>query len=220
MTFTRFQRLCAITAVLFGAHAIATAQSSAGEKPLSFEVDVRPVFKAYCFDCHGGGEKVEGNLDLRLKRFAAKGGDSGAAIVPGDAAGSLLLARMKAGEMPPGEKKVPGDKIALVERWLAAGAVTLRDEPEQLPPGIDITPEERAFWAFQPIKRNDPPQLPGVVGDEMQLAAQPQADLVRTPIDAFLLAKLREKNLRFAADADRLALIRRVAFDLTGLPPT
>ena len=101
MTLPRFQRLCAISAVLFGAQAIAQAQSPEAAKPLSFEVDVRPVFKAYCFDCHGGGEKVEGNLDLRLKRFAVKGGDSGAAIAPGNAAGSLLLQRMKSGEMPP-----------------------------------------------------------------------------------------------------------------------
>ena len=206
--------------MLLGAQTVAVAQAADGDKPLSFEVDARPVFKAYCFDCHGGGEKVEGNLDLRLKRFAVKGGDSGAAITPGNAAGSLLVERMKVGEMPPTEKKVPPEKIALVERWIAAGAATLREEPEQLPAGIDITPEERAFWAFQPIKRTDPPQISGVVADETQLAAQPQADIVRTPIDAFLLARLREKNLRFAADADRLALIRRVAFDLTGLPPT
>jgi hypothetical protein len=96
----------------------------------------------------------------------------------------------------------------------------LREEPEQLPPGIDITPEERGFWAFQPLRRVDPPQLPNVVDREALLAEQPQADIVRTPIDAFLLAKLREKNLRFATDAERRTLIRRVAFDLTGLPPT
>ena len=220
MTFTRFQRLCAISALLFGTQTVAKAESADAAQPPSFEVDARPVFKAYCFDCHGGGEKVEGNLDLRLKRFAAKGGDSGPAIVPSDAAGSLLLERMKSGEMPPTEKKVPPAQIALVERWIAAGAATLRDEPEQLPAGIDITPEERAFWAFQPIERVEPPQLADTVSDESQLANQPQADIVRTPIDAFLLATLREKKLRFAADADRLTLIRRVAFDLIGLPPT
>lgn len=196
------------------------AQQAAGAEQLSFELDARPVFKAYCFDCHGGSEKVEANLDLRLKRFALAGGDSGPAVVPGNSAASLLIERMKSGEMPPIGKKVPADKISLVERWVAAGAATLHEEPERLPPGIDITPEERAFWAFQPIRRVDPPQLPGTVGHEDGLAAQPAADIVRTPIDAFLLAKLREKNLRFSADAERLTLIRRVAFDVTGLPPT
>jgi hypothetical protein len=198
----------------------AAAQQLASAKPPSFEFDVRPVFKAYCFDCHGGGEKVEAHLDLRLKRFALVGGESGPAIVPGKPAASLLLERMKTGEMPPTEKKVPADKIALVERWIAAGAATLHDEPEHLPPGIDITPEERAFWAFQPIRRVEPPQLAGIVSHEGALAEQPAADIVRTPIDAFVLVKLREKKLRFSADAERLTLIRRVAFDLIGLPPT
>ncbi|HEX5443386.1 MAG TPA: DUF1549 and DUF1553 domain-containing protein, partial [Pirellulales bacterium] len=141
-------------------------------------------------------------------------------LTPGDADASLLLTRAKAGEMPPGEKKVPPEQLAAIERWIAAGAPTLRDEPEQLPQGIDITPEERAFWAFQPIRRAEPPPLADVVGDEAALAGQPGADILRTPIDAFVLAKLRENGLRFAADADRLTFIRRASFDLIGLPPT
>jgi hypothetical protein len=84
------------------------------EEPLSFERDVRPIFKAYCLDCHGGGEKLAGNLDLRLKRFLVTGGDSGTAIAAGNAAGSLMVERMKSGEMPPTEKKVPAEKIALL----------------------------------------------------------------------------------------------------------
>ena len=104
----------------------------------TFERDVRPILKTYCLDCHGGGEKLAGNLDLRLKRFAVKGGDTGPAIVPGNAAASLLIERMKSGEMP--------------------------------------------------------------------------------PIDAFVLAKLQARGLQFASEADHLTLIRRGAFDLTGLP--
>ncbi len=191
-----------------------------GAESLTFETEVRPILKAYCLDCHGGGEKLEGKLDLRLKRFAAKGGDSGPAFIPGDAAASHLVARMKSGEMPPLEKKVPADKIALIERWIAAGAATVREEPEQLPPGIDITPQERAFWSFQPIRRDDPPVLPRAVPLVANLAAEPNADVVRTPIDAFILAQLREKGQRFSPDADKLTLIRRVALDLTGLPPS
>ncbi|HEX7376296.1 MAG TPA: PSD1 and planctomycete cytochrome C domain-containing protein [Pirellulales bacterium] len=192
--------------------------ASAADAP-SFERDARPVFKAYCFECHGAAE-IKGGLDLRLRRFAVRGGDSGPAIVPGNTTDSLMLQRVKDGEMPPGGKRLPADQIAALERWIAAGAAVLRDEPETLPPGIDISPEERAYWAFQPIRRREPPQLAGVVQHASQLAAQPDADLVRSPIDAFVLARLREKGLRFAADADRLTFIRRATFDLIGLPPT
>jgi hypothetical protein len=180
---------------------------AAGAEGPIFERDVRPIFKAYCLDCHGGGEKLEGNLDLRLARFAAKGGDSGPAIAAGQAAESLLIQRLKSGEMPPTEKKVPPEQIAIIEQWIAAGAKAGREEPEQLPPGIDITPEERAYWFFQPLSQPDPP------------AAGP-SDRVRTPIDAFLLARLREKGLAFAPDADKRTLLLRAAIDLTGLPPT
>ncbi len=180
--------------------------SAEGGEIVTFEKDVRPVFKAYCLDCHGG-EKVEGHLDLRLKRFVEHGGDGGPALVAGRPDESLLIERLKAGEMPPGAKKVPPEQVALIERWIAAGAPTSRQEPEHLEPGIVITPEEREYWAFQPIRRPVPP------------ASGPD-DRVRTPIDALLLAKLRERGLGFAPDADRRTLIRRAAFDLTGLPPS
>src|SRR5207247_1406366 len=90
--------------LIFGAAALAwliagaIAPAGAAEPP-TFERDVRPILKTYCLDCHGGGEKLSGNLDLRLRRFAVKGGDTGAAIVPGNAAGSVMIERLKAGEM-------------------------------------------------------------------------------------------------------------------------
>lgn len=177
------------------------------EDELSFEENVRPVLKAYCFDCHDGSEKTAGELDLRLKRFAAKGGDSGPALIPLKPAESLMIVRMKTGEMPPGEKKVPAEQIELIERWIAAGAKTLGDEPEKLAPGIHITPLERAFWAFQPV------QAPST-GE-----SKPE-DRVRTPIDAFVLSRLRAKGLSFSPDADRRTMYMRAALDLTGLPPT
>ncbi|HEU5117222.1 MAG TPA: DUF1553 domain-containing protein [Isosphaeraceae bacterium] len=195
-------RICVAFTVVCGFARVAQA----ADLP-TFERDVRPIFKAYCLDCHGAGDKIEGELDLRLRRFAARGGISGPAIEPGDPEASYLVMRLKDGEMPPGEKKVPAEQIAAIERWIAQGAPTLRDEPESLPPGIDITPEERAFWAFQPIQRPEPPDF----GPE---------DRVRTPIDAFLLARLRERGLSFAPEADRITLIRRASVDLTGLPPS
>jgi hypothetical protein len=185
----------------------ASANSLAAEPP-TFERDVRPIFKEYCLDCHGAGDKPSGKLDLRLKRFVEKGGKSGPAIVAKDAAASLLLERLKAGEMPPSEKKVPAEKIAIIEKWIASGAATLRPEPETLPPGLGITEEERAYWFYQPLKRPEPP------------AVVSAADRVRTPIDAFVLAKLGARGFGFNPDADRATLIRRATFDLTGLPPT
>ena len=190
-------------ALLLGA---GSSSRAAEPGPLSFEKDVRPIFKAYCFDCHGG-EATKANLDLRLKRFAVTGGDGGPALVAGQPEESLLVERMKSGEMPPGEKKVPPEQIAVVERWIAAGALTLRDEPETLPKGFEITPEERAYWAFQPLSSPQPP------------AVTPE-DRARTAIDAFVVAKLREQGLAFNADADRRTLLRRAALDLTGLAPT
>src|SRR5579871_1905816 len=79
------------------------APAGAADAP-TFELDIRPILKTYCLDCHGSGEKLSGNLDLRLRRFAVKGGDTGAAIIPGNAAGSVMIERLKAGDMPPTEK--------------------------------------------------------------------------------------------------------------------
>ncbi len=173
----------------------------------TFEKDVRPVLKAYCLDCHGGGEKLASNLDLRLKRFALKGGDGGPAIVPGQGSASAIVERMRSGEMPPGEKKVPPELIDVVSRWIDGGAVVSRDEPESLPPGIDITPEERAYWAFQPLRR---PEIPASTPEER----------VRNEVDALVAARLREKKLAFNPDADKRTLLKRATLDLTGLAPT
>ncbi len=177
-------------------------------EPVTFEQHVRPILKTYCLDCHGAGEKMPGGLDLRLKRLALAGGKSGPSLVEKQPGKSLLIERMKAGEMPPVGKKVPADQIAVIEKWIEGGALTLRDEPATLPPGLGITADERAYWFYQPLKRPAVPEI-----------ANPKYP-VRNPIDAFVLAKLREKNLDFNPEADRVTLIRRATFDLTGLPPT
>jgi hypothetical protein len=193
--------VCAALLLASAAHAAAPPQR------LSFERDVRPVLKAYCLDCHGGGEKLKGGLDLRLRRFALKGGDAGPAVVPGDAKASRLVERMRSGEMPPAGKNVPPELIAVVERWVNSGAYVGRVEPEKLPPGIGLTEEERAYWFFQPLKRPPVPRVAAI-------------DRIRTPVDAFVLEKLEAKRLSFNPDADRLTLLRRATLDLTGLPPT
>lgn len=176
-------------------------------EPLTFEKDVRPIFRTHCFDCHGATEELSGQLDLRLVRFMQVGGDSGSVLTVGKPDESYLLDRIRAGEMPPGEVKMSAEELAVIERWIAEGAKTARPEPDSLPPGLGITPEERNFWSFRPIHRPDVPNFTA-------------ADRVATPIDAFLLAKLHEAGLSFSEDADRRTLIHRAYFDLVGLPPT
>ena len=136
------------------------------------------------------------------------GGESGTAIVPGNINESLLLERIRAGEMPPGETKLTSKEIDTLTQWIGGGAKTARPEPESIPPGLGITPEERAFWSFQPIRRPVDPD----VREEVR-------SRVRNSIDAFLLAPMPE-GLTFADDADRHTLILRTHFDLTGLPPS
>lgn len=172
----------------------------------TYEASVRPILKAYCFHCHGDGEKPKGSLDLRLRRLILDGGDSGPAIEPGSPENSLLYHRIEAGEMPPGEKKLAREQIETIGRWIRSGAKTVRPEPAGRGRQLDFTLEEREHWSFQPVRQ---PAVPRVR----------HTDLVRTPIDAFLLARLEANGLSFTVPADRVTLIRRAYFDLLGLPP-
>lgn len=188
--------------------ALATSAVAAKPTPSAgppvFETHIRPIFKAHCFHCHGEDGQVESGLDLRLVRLMAKGGESGPAVVAGDHAQSRLFKRIQSQEMPPGEKKLTDAETALIARWIDGGAKTLRPEPETIGAFSD---EEQNFWSFQPIRR---PPVPKV-----REAAQ-----VATPIDAFLLEKLQSHDLGFSPEAEPAVLIRRLYFDLIGLPPT
>lgn len=181
-------------------------RAETSEVPL-FERDVRPILKAYCLECHGGQAELEGGLDLRLQRFMLRGGMSGPAIVAADPDASLLVQRVRAGEMPPGEKKLPAHELSVLEKWIRAGAPTKGPEPDSLEPGIQITAEERAYWAFQPLVR---PPLP-LTGATPTLS---------TAVDAFVVARLSQKQLELSPLADRPTLARRLYFDLLGLPPS
>ncbi|PHR96486.1 MAG: hypothetical protein COA78_28745 [Blastopirellula sp.] len=174
---------------------------------LTFERDIRPIFKEHCFLCHGEGNEREGELDLRLKRFALEGGESGPALVPTNHQESLLFERIADNDMPPGKKKVTKKQLALIASWIDQGAKTAREEPAQIDDVPLFTLEEQNFWAFQPIHKTKPPLV------ENQ-------DRIRTPIDAFVLASLEKQGLRFSTEANKTTLIRRATFDLTGLPPT
>jgi mono/diheme cytochrome c family protein len=210
----------AILAVLAATPITAVADNAS--VALTYERDIRPIFRAHCFDCHGATDELKGGLDLRLVRFLKKGGESGPAITSGQPNESYLLERLRNGEMPPGEARVPVAEIEIIEKWIAAGAKTARPEPDSIGPGLGITEEERSFWSFQPIRRPD-------VAD---LASFPAASRVRTPIDALLLNSAMSDHAEsgtdkpatthhsFADDTDRRTLVIRAYFDLLGLPPS
>ena len=123
----------------------ANSQEAPSEAPIHFETEVRPILKAHCFHCHGEQDHREGGLDLRLVHLLEKGGDSGAAIVPGNADKSLLIQRVLDGQMPPGGKTIPDAQKQILKRWIQAGALTKRPEP-QTPTLEDWSEEERNFW--------------------------------------------------------------------------
>ncbi len=182
--------LCSLAVTAHGADAM-----------LTFEKDVRPIVKAHCTHCHGEEEKPKGKLDLRLRRFMDK------VVVAGDPAKSKLIEMIRSGEMPEKGKKMPEAELAILEKWIAQGAKTAKAEPLALAPGPMISDDDRGYWAFQPINK---PAVPKNV----------EAQRMHTPVDAFVLAKLGEKGLPMAPEADRRTLIRRVTLDLTGLLPT
>jgi mono/diheme cytochrome c family protein len=177
-----------------------------------FEKSVRPVLAAHCFECHGP-KKHRGGLRLDSRAALLAGGDDGPAIVPGHPEKSLLIKAIHYQDdpkMPPKGRLAP-EQVAALAAWVKQGAPWPETKAATRPPaggpGFRITPEERAFWSFRPV--TDPP-LPAV-----RERAWPQ-----TSVDFFVLARLEAANLRPVPEADRRTLIRRVTFDLIGLPPT
>ena len=201
-------RLLPCVAALFQAAAIGvSAARSAG---LTFEKDVRPIFKAACFRCHGEDEVRKGELDLRLVRLMVEGGESGTALKPGAADGSLIWKKIAADEMPKGEHKLSAAEKSMIRSWIEQGAKTARPEPEDVA-DARFTLEELGHWAFQPVQEIAIP-----VGRVGRAAVK----RFRTPIDAFIQRRLEDAGLASSERAEDHTLIRRLHFDLTGLPPT
>ncbi|QDU11252.1 PSD1 and planctomycete cytochrome C domain-containing protein [Gimesia aquarii] len=185
------------------------------EKKLTFENDIRPIFKTYCFHCHGEEKELSGALDLRLRRLIMQGGDSGAVIETGKHAESLLFQYVESGEMPPDEKlQLKPEEVSIIAKWIDQGAKTAGPEPDgEIKPGqFLISPDERSHWAFRPIKKSSVP----VVADLLKEESPAEIN----PVDAFIGRKLKKKGLWFSPAADRRTLIRRASYNLTGLPPT
>ncbi len=176
--------------------------------------DIIPILYLRCTPCHGL-RRQEAGLDLRTKATMLKGGKSGAAMVSGKPDQSLIVQKIKSGEMPPKKmlldakvKPVAPAELDKIARWIAEGAREVPEPPDLASTDKDplVSAKDRQWWAFQPP----------------QAAAVPRvhhADLVRNPIDAFVLAKLEAKGLSLSAEADKLTLIRRATFDLTGMSP-
>jgi mono/diheme cytochrome c family protein len=203
--------------VLFLLGLVATAAAETPAKPFTpealafYERDVLPLLKAHCYKCHGDS-KVKANLSLTTRAAILKGGDLGPAVMlekPDES--NLVKAINYKGdlEMPPTGKLKP-DQIETLTKWVKAslpmkdGAATIAKVEHK---GGVITPESKNYWAYRPVKC---PPLPQVSNRAW----------VANPIDAFILNKLDAKGLAPAAPANRVALIRRVYYDLTGLPPT
>ncbi|HUQ68113.1 MAG TPA: PSD1 and planctomycete cytochrome C domain-containing protein, partial [Planctomycetaceae bacterium] len=170
-----------------------------------FEDHIRPLLKAHCFSCHGESAEPESGLDLRLVRLMRRGGENGPAVIPGQRDDSPLYQRLVRGEMPPeGKPRLSADEIDRIGRWIAAGALTRRPEPEA--PAL-ITDDDRAFWSFRPLER---PAIP-IPTDR----SSPQG-----PVDAFILKALDDAGLPPNAPATPRTLLRRLSFVLAGLPPS
>jgi mono/diheme cytochrome c family protein len=176
--------------------------------------DVLPILLRRCTVCHGLRRR-EGGLDLRSKAAMLRGGKSGPAIVLGKPEASLVLKKIRAGQMPPRARLVEASikpiekaEIAILAKWIAAGApeVSIKPDVATTTPDPLVTAKDRDFWAFRPPR---PVTVPAVL----------HAALVRNPIDAFILIKLEQKKLSLSPEADRATLMRRAYFDLTGLPP-
>jgi hypothetical protein len=194
--------------------AAAAAPEPTKEQIRFFEEKVRPILAENCYKCHGS-EAQKGSLRLDIREMALAGGESGPVIVPGKPDQSALVEAIKweALEMPP-SGKLNESQIATLTEWIRIGAPMPKDHGA--PDGIAvrktrgvITDEDRQWWAFQPIR-----------GAAVPAARAGETPAPRGPIDAFLQARLEAEGLRPAPEADRRTLLRRLSFDLTGLPPT
>ncbi|MBX3444663.1 MAG: PSD1 domain-containing protein [Planctomyces sp.] len=173
-------------------------------EPVDFARDVQPIFARACFECHGP-EKQRSSFRLDRRSSALAGGDFGPALISGDSAGSPLVqyvAGLEEGlEMPPKGKRLSAEEIGVLRRWIDDGLIW---------PDAEAGERDAAetWWSLAPLRAIAPPEL---TDGERRLA--------RNPIDAFLLARLRNEGIEPAPEADRRTLIRRLTFNLHGLPP-
>jgi len=213
------RRWATLFALSLAIASIATCSSIHAQVPVPdpaaiefFEKSVRPLLVTHCYECHSGKER-NGGLLLDYRDGLLVGGDSGPAIQPGHPEKSLLMQAVHYKnpdlQMPPKSALSPSD-VAILERWISIGAPDTRVQPSdsQSPGPTGMTVEAgRKFWSMQPVAN-------------VALPIVSNTEWVSTPIDHFVLAKLEANQIRPAPNADRRELIRRITFDLIGLPPT
>ncbi|HCD02791.1 MAG TPA: hypothetical protein DER64_19940 [Planctomycetaceae bacterium] len=178
-----------------------------------FERRIRPVLVRECYSCHSAAAtEVKGELRVDSRAAIRAGGETGPAVVPGRVNKSLLIDALehRTLKMPP-EKKLPRSIIADFRKWIEQGAPDPRDHPPTANKAAEqswelVLTERRKWWSLQPVGRVSPPEVDG-------------NDWSTRPVDRFVLAGLRQRQLTPAADADALTLLRRLSFVLTGLPP-
>jgi hypothetical protein len=197
------------------------------EQAKHFESKIRPLLVERCQSCHGP-DKQKSGLRVDSRSALLEGGESGAAIDPENPEDSLFLGaiRYESLEMPP-DRKLPGDEIRLLTDWIKDGAYWPGSDAENSPqvrkPGFEITEEDRRFWSFVA------PQVASAVGvsesvtnetTAAESVAPSETDWPTQPIDEYILQPLRAAGFTPSPMADRKTLLRRLSFDLLGLPPT
>jgi cytochrome c553 len=204
------------TALVFSLCATSFAAAAEDAQPTKegldyFEKNVRPILVDRCYECHSASKNSsKGGLILDSRDGALKGGDEGPSVVPGNLEKSLLIKAVRYTDpefaMPPKKTggKLPDDKIAILEEWIKMGAPMPSGGAAKL---TGLTGKAREHWAFQPVKKAAVPEVKNKAW-------------VKNPIDAFIMAKLEEKGLQPNPAAKPEAFLRRVSYDLIGLPPT
>ena len=189
---------------------VSAAPTLTADQSAFFENKIRPILASQCLKCHSAAEgKVKGGLALDTREGVLKGGDSGPAVIPGNPDKSPLIRAVRYTDpnlqMPPKGEKLTDAQVADLVAWVKMGAPDPRTGAAK--GKYANAGERKVWWAFQPVKLTPPP------------AVQNKA-WAANPVDNYILAKLEEKNLKPSGPADKQVLIRRLYFDLIGLPPT
>jgi mono/diheme cytochrome c family protein len=207
-------RLFALTYASLGSLSFAaTTAEPTKEQAEFFEGKIRPILSENCYKCHSVEKgKAKGGLTLDTRAGTLKGGENGKVIEPGAPEKSPLITAVGYDDpdlqMPPKGEKLSKDQIALLTQWVKMGAPDPRKDDAGTKAKLSgLTDTARHHWAYQPVTT---PTVP-----------RPKNTLwPKTPVDAFVLTKLEEKNMVPAPDATKEALLRRATYDLIGLPPT
>jgi cytochrome c553 len=205
--------VCALAVLLAAPAASGQAvDSSEAARIEFFEAKIRPLLAGHCYNCHSASTNSQGGLRVDDRNGLLVGGSRGPAVVPGDPEESLLLQAIRQThaevKMPP-ERRLTDEQIADVAQWIAEGAAWPAEHFDEVlgEPPAEYAAQRASHWAWQPLRRPGAPEVADT--------AWP-----RGAIDRFILSRLERQGLEPVADADPQALVRRLSFDLTGLPPT